>query len=705
MKPKVRIGMLPTALASVLFIVAIVIVGSAYPFTVNFGTPISEIWSAISWRTQIYLRKSSGRLPELFWSDIFKMTGHQGGFSLGNVIVEGHSVYGSVANPYASREDREAGSRIFNEHCARCHGLDAKGSLGPPLDRSGYKSGDSDLAIYKVLRDGIPGTAMILPDLSFVQRWQVIGYLRALQFHPNDEQLPALKVQVGSDQITAAGDTTGEWLTYSGSLSGWRYSPLSEITPANVSHLRVRWVYQSSSPEPKFEATPLVVGDTIFVTEPPATVLALNAMTGKVVWTYRRPIHVDVPVCCGVQNRGLAILENSVFFASLDGYLIAINADTGNVKWQTRVVSPSEGFSLSGAPLVVNHSVVVGVAGAEYGIRGFLAAYDVTTGQQKWKFNTIPEPGEAGHETWRGDAWKIGGGSTWVTGSYDPSLDLIYWGIGNPAPAFSGDGRPGDNLFTDSVVALNASTGKLVWYFQFTPHDEHDWDSAQTPILADLLIDGVKRKAICWPNRNGIYYVLDRVNGQFLKGTPFVEINWAQGLTSQGKPILATPSTGAGAITKPGYQGATIWQPAAFNPALELIYINAIEAASVFTKSAPDRVTRGEHGYLTGSGGSIINPVTTVVRALDAATGVKRWEHYLQPTKELNVTGGMLAAAGGLVFGSSGGSLFALDAVSGRELWSVGLGGMTVAPPISFALQGRQAIAVFAGRAMFVFSL
>jgi alcohol dehydrogenase (cytochrome c) len=224
-------------------------------------------------------------------------------------------------------------------------------------------------------------------------------------------------------------------------------------------------------------------------------------------------------------------------------------------------------------------------------------------------------------------------------------------------------------------------------------------------LFADLLFDGVRRKLICWPNRNGFYYVLDRVTGQFLTGTPFVEMNWARGLTSQGRPIPETASSTAGAITKPGYQGATIWQPAAFNPALQLIYINAIEAASVYTKSAPDHITRGEHGYLTGSGGSIINPVTTVVRALDAATGAKRWEHYSRATKEVNVTGGVLATAGGLLFGASDGSLFALDAVTGKELWSVSLGGMTVAPPISFALEGQQVIAVFAGRAMFVFGL
>ena len=259
---------------------------------------------------------------------------------------------------------------------------------------------------------------------------------------------------------------------------------------------------------------------------------------------------------------------STIFFGSLDGYLVAINANDGKVIWQTLVASPSDGYSITGAPLVVNRSVVVGIAGGEFGIRGFLAAYDVSTGQQQWKFETIPGPGEVGHETWENDAWRTGGGPTWNTGSYDPSTDLLYWGVGNPSPDFSGDVRPGDNLFTDSVIALHASTGKLAWYFQFTPHDEHDWDSAQTPVLADLSINGVVRKVICWPNRNGFYYVLDRVTGEFLAGVPFVEVDWAKGLTSAGRPILsdvAKVST-AGRRTRPGIDGGTNWQNPAFDP-------------------------------------------------------------------------------------------------------------------------------------------
>ena len=690
-------------------IVFIGIVGGAYYYLeVNTVKPISESWPKISRGAQIYLMKASGKLPELSWTELLKMTRLQDGFGLGSVIAVGQSVDAALSNPYTSREDQEAGRHIFSERCAVCHGPDGSGSLGPSLARFGYKKGDSDLAVYRVLTDGIVGTAMVSTDLSFAERWQVIGYLRNLQLHPGtgDDEPRPLNIQVSSEQIRRANESGDEWLSYSGALSGWRYSSLSEITPVNVAQLRVRWVHQSSTSESKFESTPLVVGNTIFATEPPATVVALDAKTGEVIWKYERPIPTGLPICCGKVNRGLAILDNSLFFGSLDGYLVAIEANTGKLNWQTRVAKPFDGFSLTGAPLVVDHSVVIGVSGGDFGIRGFLAAYHATTGQQDWRFDTIPGPGEPGHETWQNEAWKSGGGPTWVTGSYDPSLDLLYWGVGNPAPPFAGDVRPGDNLFTNSVVALHASSGKLAWYFQFTPHDEHDWDSSQTPILADLLIGGLERKVICWPNRNGFYYVLDRVTGQFLAGTPFVEVNWAQGLTSRGRPIPTNANTvsGGGRVTKPGVAGGANWQPAAFNPAGGLIFVPAIEGQSVFTNSTSDRIIRGEHGYFTGSGGSILGPLIRVVRALDAATGAKRWEYHPRLGKGTDF-GGLLATAGGLVFGTSGGSLFALDAATGKELWSVGLGGETWAPPISFTSEGQQVIAVWAGRAMFLFGL
>jgi alcohol dehydrogenase (cytochrome c) len=358
----------------------------------------------------------------------------------------------------------------------------------------------------------------------------------------------------------------------------------------------------------------------------------------------------------------------------------------------------------------VHHSVVVGISGGEFRIRGFLAAYDVSTGRQQWKFDTIPGPGEVGHETWENDAWRTGGGATWITGSYDPSTDLLYWGVGNPSPAFAGDVRPGDNLFTASVIALDASTGKLAWYFQFTPHDEHDRDAAQTPVLADLAITGKVRKTICWPNRNGFYYVLDRRTGQFLAGVPFVTVDWAKGLSPAGRPILADVAkvSMAGRSTRPGIGGGTNWQNPSFDPQRGLIFIPATESSSVFTKLPPDQVVDGARNRIfIGSGWSQVAAGVQEVVALDAADGRRKWE-YTTPAD--NGSGnadysGLLSTASGLVFGASRGMLFALDADNGRELWRVALGGNTKAAPIAFTVDGREVIAVSAGRALLVFGL
>jgi alcohol dehydrogenase (cytochrome c) len=396
-----------------------------------------------------------------------------------------------------------------------------------------------------------------------------------------------------------------------------------------------------------------------------------------------------------------------LFLGSLEGFLVAINATNGSVIWQTAVANPSDGFTMTGAPLIVNGSVVVGVAGGEYGIRGFLAAYDAETGRQQWKFNTIPGPGEFGHDTWKSDAWQTGGGATWVTGSYDPSLDLLYWGVGNPTPGMLGEVRPGDNLFTDSMIALHASSGKLAWYFQFTPHDVHDWDATETPVLADILIKGVLRHVLCVATKNGFYYVLDRITGEFLLGVPFVEQNWAKGLDSAGRPILSSGAEFApsGRSTRPGSGGGTNWQNAAFDHKSGLIFIPATEGASVFTKSR--NAMRGDNGFYTGSAGPWTEPPDPVVRALDVTTGAKKWECFSPNWNESFAIGhsGLLATRGGLVFGASGGFAFAIDSASGRELWRVFLGGDTYAAPISFTVDGHQVILVSAGPALFLFGL
>jgi len=666
----------------------------------------AQVWHSISCRAGVLLQKALGEISDLSWAELWVLMRP----GLGYHCAEGVSLEASLQfSSIAREEDRREGARIFNERCAGCHGSDgAGGPHSPSLTRSTYHRGDSDLTIYKVLRDGIPGTSMPGAGLPIRQLLQVTAHVKSLQAsvqEPRHAEMPRLAIQVSSERLKAAGTKPDEWLMYSGSYNGWRHSPIAEITPANVSALRVRWVKQFDSNDPFIQATPLVIGGAMFMVAPASTVSALDVKTGDVIWEYKRTIPNNLPLCCGRNNRGLAVYENAVFLGTLDGYLVAINASDGKVIWQTLVASPGEGYTITGAPLAVNGSIVVGIAGGEYGTRGFLAAYDASTGRQQWRFSTIPGPGEVGHETWENDAWRTGGGSTWITGSYDAAADLLYWGVGNPSPLYAGDVRPGDNLFTASVIALHAKTGKLAWHFQFTPHDERDWDSTQTPVLADLSINGVIRKVICWPNRNGFYYVLDRISGEFLAGVPFVELNWASGLTAAGRPIPTDfgKISGAGRRVKPGADGGTNWQNPAFDPSRRLIFVPASESSSVFTKLPPNRVVRGQGGLYFGSGWSQAEPPVRVVRALDAASGQKKWEYY--PSTSRYEYGGLLSTEGGLVFGASGGVLFALDADTGREILRVPLGGNTMAGPISFALDGQQVIAVAAGRALFVFGL
>jgi alcohol dehydrogenase (cytochrome c) len=661
----------------------------------------AKILAAISCRVQLHVRKAQGKIPELSWSELWKMSLQRG---IGFICTEGRPVlqFSSVA----TADDRKEGGRIFHERCAGCHGDNGSGgSVGPSLTRATYNHGDSDLAIYEVMRDGVPGTAMPRAGLSLPELLRVTAYVKMLQAHlPADEGPARPVINVSYEHLRAAGKNSDEWLTYSGSYDGSRHTSLAEITPANVARLRARWIKQFDISQQNIEATPLVVDGFIFLAADGGNVLALNAKSGDVIWQYKRPIPADLPLDFGPVNRGLAVSGGTIFFGTPDGYLVALNAADGKVLWETLVSSPSGGYSMSGAPLAVNGLVIVGVAGGEFGARGFLVAYEALSGQQQWRFYTIPGPGDVGHETWENDAWRTGGGGAWVTGSYDPSTDLLYWGVGNPSPAFLGDVRPGDNLFTDSVIALHASTGQLAWYFQFTPHDEHDWDAAQTPILTDVLIKGIVRKVICWANRNGFYYVLDRVTGEFLTGVPFVEIDWATGLTSAGRPNLldAAKVSTTGRRTRPGI-GATNWPNPAFDQSRGSIFIPATENSAVFTKRPPNDVIGDPHGYFIGSGWSQVELPTRLVVALDAATGSRKWQ-YPESASARDYSG-LLATAGGLVFGASGGVLFALDADSGREVFKQSLGGTTMSPPISFAIDGEQVIAVAAGRALFLFGL
>src|SRR6266436_9730204 len=395
---------------------------------------------------------------------------------------------------------------------------------------------------------------------------------------------PTSQAQVSFERILDANKEPENWLTYSGTTLSQRHSLLNQITPANVKNLELQWIYQARSLQ-KFEATALVVDGIMYTVQAPNDVVALDAATGRIFWTYSYHPGRARP-CCGRVNRGLAILGDTLFMGTIDAHLIAIDAKNGKPLWDTTVAKAESGYALTHAPLVVKDKVIVGTAGGEFGIRGFIAAYDVATGKEAWRFYTIPGPGEPGHETWAGDSWKTGGASVWVTGSYDPALNLTYWGIGNAGPDYNGDERGGDNLYSSSVVALDADTGKIRWHYQFSPHDEFDYDATQVPVLADITWQGRPRKVMMWANRNGVFYVLDRATGEFLLGKPFVKVTWMNGFDAKGRPIRAVQTSTSGVLVYPGNQGGTNWYNPAFNPRTGLFYIPTWEETfSTFTKS------------------------------------------------------------------------------------------------------------------------
>lgn len=493
------------------------------------------------------------------------------------------------------------------------------------------------------------------------------------------------------------------WLTYSGNYQAHRHSALKEITAANTNRLELKWTLQTKIVD-KFETTPLVIDGIMYITVPPDAVQAVDAATGVKLWEYRRRLPPKSQVCCGQVNRGLAVLGDRLFMATLDAHTIALDRKSGRLLWDTEMIDYRAGYSATHAPLVVKDKVLVGVAGGEYGVRGFLDAYDVVTGERKWRFYTVPGPGEFGHESWSGDSWKTGGAPIWITGSYDPELNLTYWGTGNPGPDWNGDVRKGDNLFSASVIALDADTGQRKWHFQFTPHDEHDWDATQIMVLLDREFRGRQRKLLVNANRNGFYYVLDRATGEFLHGKAYVKQTWASGLDDHGRPVRLpnTFPTAAGNHVYPQVAGGTNWMSPAFNPLTGLLYVPIREGGSLYYKGDADYKPgrRFQGGFFNNE--KVAADWYGAVRALDPITGNTKWEHRLL----IPPWAGLVSTAGGLVFaGTEDGYFKALDATTGKELWHANLGGRVIASPISFEVNGRQRIAIAAGSSIFVFGL
>ena len=507
--------------------------------------------------------------------------------------------------------------------------------------------------------------------------------------------------QVNSARLRSAAAEPANWLTYSGNTQGHRFSSLAQVTTENVQRLKPAWLYQVQDLS-AFQTSPIVVDGVMYISEPPSHATALDTRTGRPLWVYRRAIPSDVGVCCGQVNKGLALLGDTVFLGTVDAHLVALDAKSGHVRWDVKVADYTTGHSITVAPLIVKDQVIVGISGGEYGIRGFLDAYDPKSGVRRWRFWTVPAPGEHGNDTWAGESWKTGSAATWVTGSYDPELDLLYWGTGNPGPDYDGTVREGDNLYSNCLLALDADTGQLKWHFQFTPHDVHDWDSNHVPVLIDAAIQGALRKLVVVANRNAFFYVLDRETGEFLLGKPYAKQTWAKGLDRKGRPIVlpGMEPTTQGTAVYPGLHGATNWASPAYYPKTGLLYV-AVREEGTITYRATAAYKPGAYFSAGGMKGIPGVEPSGSVKAIEVTTGQVRWEFPLHSPP----WAGLLATAGGLVFGGTNeGIFFALHAESGKLLWSFQTGGPVLANPVSYSSGGKQYVAIAAGRTLLTFA-
>jgi len=494
------------------------------------------------------------------------------------------------------------------------------------------------------------------------------------------------------------------WLTYWGSYTSEHFSELTQIDRSNVSQLQARWAMPMPGSSP-LESTPLVVDGVLYTSGPPGDVYALDARSGLLIWKFHRQQERVNPFQVNPYNRGVAVLENRVFVGTLDDSLIALDARSGRVLWEKRIADTMAGYTLTGAPLALDNKVIVGISGGEMGIRGFLDAYDASDGHRLWRFDTIPGPGQPGHDTWSGDSWKTGSGATWLTGSYDAQLNLLYWAVGNPGPDFDPDNRQGDNLYTCSVLALNPDTGGLVWHYQISPHDTHDWDSAEDLILAEETIAGRARKVLLHADRNGFFYTLDRVTGQFISAVPFVRQTWNEGFDANGRPIVdpASNPTREGQRISPGV-GGTNFQAPSYDSKRHVLFMSFLEAEGNSSyqpaQYKPGQVFSGAH---FNARRPPVNESVQGIMALDAQTGRKLWTF---PVSRLSLQAGVLATRSEVVFAATAeGNLLALDARTGKPLWHFQTGAPILAAPISYSVDGRQYIAVAAGNTLYGFAL
>jgi alcohol dehydrogenase (cytochrome c) len=628
---------------------------------------------------------------------------------------------------------QDPGQPLFEKTCGRCHGADANGGeMGPPiLDRLG-KFDESQLT--SLIRKGLPGRGMPPSNVSDEEMPRLTRYLRRLarqaERQPRErltvtttagQTLDGLVLNQGFDDLQLQTDdkrvhllrragkqfrevtSQKDWPNYNGDPGGNRYTTLAEITPANVARMTAKWTFTLPNTG-RLQLTPVVVGGIMYVSAPNEC-YALDAGTGRQIWHYRRARTAGLNGADS--NRGVAVAGDRVFMMTDHAHVIALNRYTGELVWDTELADWHQSYFATSAPLAVGSLVVTGVGGGEHGTRGFVAAFDQSTGKEVWRFWTIPKPGEPGSETWQGKGIEHGGGPTWFTGTYDVETDTVYWPTGNPAAEYYGDDRVGDNLYSDSILALDAKSGKLKWYYQFTPHDLWDWDATETPVLVDANWEGRPRKLLLHGNRNGFFYVFDRTNGKLLLAKPFVRnLTWAKGIGEDGRPIKNPNQepTAAGTRVCPSQDGATNWFSPSYNPATGLYYLQTFEKCSVYTKTEPGEWKAGKT-YLGGSQRRAPGQKPErILKAIDIRTGQVKWE--LPQPGPAESWGGTLSTSTGLVFfGEEGGALMAADAVTGKPLWSFPTNETWKASPMTYQFDGHEYIAVASGSSILAFGL
>lgn len=511
----------------------------------------------------------------------------------------------------------------------------------------------------------------------------------------------ALDVQPADLLVQPSG---ANWVSYNGDYSGRRFSSLGQVSPENVSQLRAQWIFHIRDAN-ELEVTPVVVDGIMFVTSA-NDAFALDARTGRQIWHYARPVTPGlIDDASQHHNRGVAIWHSKVFMETDNAHLLCLDARSGHLLWDVAYTDGNKNYGATSAPLIVKGKVLVGTSGGDDGVRGFVSAFDAESGKLAWRFWTIPGPGEFGSSSWPGEMYLRGGGTTWMPGTYDAELNTIYWGTSNPAPDFDGNVRPGDDLYTDCVLALDPDTGKLKWYFQFTPHDLYDYDANETPVLIDTLYKGEPRKLLVEANRNGFIYVLDRTNGRFLSALPFVEkLNWAKGIDEQGHPIrTGLQPTPEGTKICPSMIGATNWYSPSYNPDTHLLYFMALEECGIFS-SKPESFTEGRPYYATGVRHVPGEKKEKILLAYNLDSNRIEWRY--PQTGEGDSSGGTMTTASGLVFfGDDAESFEAVDVKSGVSLWHFTTGQRMHASPMSYAVQGKQYVAIASGMDIFSFAL